>query len=122
MKFHNDNIFFRIDYIMFEAPVDFAAALEKELREDAMYTGRLRVFWEVRGMFDGDYALRFSLYSPALHELTGHWFSLALLEKRLKADFSVMEEIINNLHDRISEQHELKQDKQKEVRPDAHRC
>ena len=78
-------------YVMFDAPVAFASALEKRLREDSMVNiPRLRVFWEVKGIFDGCYVLRFYLYSPALAQSARRWFRLELMERRLKADFMVL--------------------------------
>ncbi|AVD70434.1 hypothetical protein CAY53_02195 [Desulfobulbus oralis] len=88
-------------YVMFESPLAFAAALEKALREDSMANlPRLRVFWEVKGMFDGTYTLRFYLHSPDLAQSTRHWFRLNLMEQRLKADFRVLTAIILMLSER----------------------
>lgn len=88
-------------YVMFDAPVAFAAALEKRLREDSMVRApRLRVFWEIKGIFDGCYVLRFYLYSPVLAQSTGHWFCLNLMEQRLKADFLELTAMVRTLSKR----------------------
>lgn len=93
---------------MFESPLAFAAALEKALRENSMANSpRLRVFWEVKGMFDGTYALRFYLHSPDLAQSTRHWFRLNLMEQRLKADFRVLTAIILMLSERWPMKHHV---------------
>lgn len=80
-------------YVMFDAPVAFAAALEKQLREDAYSRApRLQTLWIVEGMFDGEYELCFHLVAPEYRE-HGR-FCLKFSEKRLGKDFDIISSII----------------------------
>lgn len=86
-------------YVMFEAPIAFASALERRLREDALSPKpRLPTLWTVEGIFDGEFQLRFFLIAPEYKRRT-KTLCMTFRKKRMIKDFDAIalfvSEIVN---------------------------